>query len=204
MVMEIGTTPVSIKNFSAREANMSISRLFSWLVTVVLIVLGIFTIRAGIATSEVASNEQDLSDYFQRHPGVQPLALQLPAPARTSVLEQGSRFDRAQPIARPEASNRTMVLEQGSRYDRTQASARPTSLNAIVASDWFERHSASIKSVNAADLSDYFQRHPDTTIMNAAEAGASDWFERHPQIMNPGNAADLSDYYQRHPGVGLD
>jgi hypothetical protein len=139
---------------------VSTSRLLSLLITVALIVLSFFVIRAGIATSEVASAGQDLSDYFQRHPGVQPVALQLPAPARTAVLEQGNRFDRAQPIARPEASNRTMVLEQGSRYDRTQSSASLTSLNAIVASDWFERHPESLKVGNAMDLSDYYQRHP--------------------------------------------
>jgi len=48
---------------------MSTSRLLSLFVAVVLIVMAIFTIRAGITTSAAVSRGQDLSDYFQRHPG---------------------------------------------------------------------------------------------------------------------------------------
>ncbi len=47
---------------------MSISRLLSVVVAVVLVVTAIFSIRAGITTSAVRPSGQDLSDYFQRHP----------------------------------------------------------------------------------------------------------------------------------------
>jgi hypothetical protein len=47
---------------------MSFTRSLSVLVTVVLVVLGIFAIGTRITTSEVAATRQELSDYYQRHP----------------------------------------------------------------------------------------------------------------------------------------
>jgi hypothetical protein len=54
-------------------------------------------------------------DQHERHPSAVNQGY-----ARTAVLEQGSRYDRASTAVQPAATSRTTVLEQGSRFDRAK------------------------------------------------------------------------------------
>ena len=49
---------------------MSTSRLISLFVAAVVVIMAIFSIRAGMATTAAVSGGPDLSDYFQRHTSV--------------------------------------------------------------------------------------------------------------------------------------
>jgi len=162
MMMEIGTTPVSTK-FSAKETKMSTSRLLSLLVTVVLIVLGVFTFRAAIATSEVVSVGHDLSDYFQRHPitsvaiaraDLSDYFLRHPASAIPAASVASDWFERHSSSVQP--VNAVDLSDYFQRHPDTTI----TNAAEAGASDWFERHPPIVNPGNAADLSDYYQRHP--------------------------------------------
>jgi hypothetical protein len=149
---------------------MSISRLRSALVVVVLVVTAIFAIRAGTATGAAVSSRQDLSGCVQG---------QL---ASASPADRGAVADW---VARHAAS-----LKAGNAVDLSDYVQRPpgsASPADTAATDWVARHAASLKAGNAVDLSDYVQRPPGSA--SPADRGATaDWVARHAASLKAGYA----------------
>jgi hypothetical protein len=157
------------KKLTAREATMSIYRLFSLFVALALVVVVAPTTHAGIATSEVVSSGPDLLDCLQRQPGSA-------IPSDTAAPDW---------VERHAASLKAGIeVDLPDYIQRHSGSAIPADRGA--ASDWVERYAASLKASNAADLSDYVQQQPGSAVR--ATTAASDWIERHAASLKAGNA----------------
>jgi hypothetical protein len=102
---------------------MSISRLLSLSATVALVVLGIFAIGTEITTSNVASNSQEPSDDFQRHPG---------ASVAVASADLSDYYLRHRGSASPAAT------EASDWFERHPESLKASS--AVDLSDYYQRH----------------------------------------------------------------
>ena len=138
------------------------NRLSIMLTIVAMLVVATLSITAGNAVTPASPTRPDLSDYYQRHPGV---LVEIPAVAsdwfgRHPELKVASAADFSDYYLR----HRNATVEI-----------------AAVASDWFERH-PELKVRSGADLSDYYVRHRDS-FKPGKVVDLSDWFQRHPELI---------------------
>jgi hypothetical protein len=109
---------------------MSISRLLSLFVALIFVVGVVPAVHAGIATSQVVSNGQNLLDCFRQSPGSA-------SPADIVASDW---------VARHAASVKPADTATSDWVARYAASLKPAD---TVASDWVARHAASVKAGNA-------------------------------------------------------
>ena len=136
---------------------MSISRLLSLFVALLLVVGVVPTIHAGIATSEVVSNGQDILDCFQPQPGS---AISADPAAPDWVERHAASLKPAATVASDWVERHAASLKAGNAVvlsNCVQPQPGSASPADTAGPDWVERYAASLKAGNAANLSDYYR-----------------------------------------------
>jgi hypothetical protein len=121
--MEIGTTPVSKRDFSTREAKMSTSRLFSLFVALALVVVVALTVQAGITTSKVVSSPQAVLDQHERHPAF------VNSSAPSAAVAEQARLEYRRGEWNASQSNYAAALDQHERHINLATSAEQARLD---------------------------------------------------------------------------
>ena len=122
-------------------------RLIVILAATALLVVAAVRIQTGAVVSAVGPTGADLSDYYQRHPGL------------TIAMETVPSDELQQNPEILIAGNAVAVSDYFQRHPEL---LKPG--NTVDLSDWFQRHSDSLKLGNAVDLSDWSLRHPESII----------------------------------------
>ena len=151
---------------------MSISRLLSVFVMVVLVVTVLFAVPAGKVSGAAMSSGQNLAGCVQAQPGSA-------IPANYAASDWVARH-----AASVKAGN---AVDLPDYIQRHSGSAIPADRGA--ASDWVERHAASLNADNAVNVFDCAQP---VSAVPADRGAAPDWVERHAASLTASNVADLS------------